>query len=197
MFTAKMSEELLDWRTKALQKNLHGIIQGTNHECLCPDGSIFMITRSGNTVFVNHSIHRPIPFLKSIGLLEDRIYMEHMTGITELKQSLLETQVVRKLIQFHRELKEMIDLYQDLYLETNYFLIWSDCDLSDEDEKIHFQYTSWDSNIFHLPIQDGEFSYTKIPKVFKQEFILKIREINQFIGVIHTLIYETPSLFIS
>ena len=193
-----MIEKLVDWKLKAKEHDLAGITQGTNHECLCPDGTIIMITRSGNSVFYDSALNRPIPFLKSIGLIENTgIYMEYMTGLSLLKKSLLETEIILQILEFHGELKQMVHMYQDRFLEKNYFQIWCDCDISDEEGEIHFPFTSLDSNAFYFSIRDGEFTYAKIPKAYKQEFILKIRQLNLFLEEVSILIRESPSLFLS
>lgn len=121
-----------------------------------------------------------IPFLEATHILpEEGIQMDYKSAC-EIKSYLLETDFIKKFIEYHKEMNDLIQKHQSRLLLKNYIKIWSNGKITDEEDKIIYE-SCFPKNTFHFSNVEDYDTFAYVDKEKMNIFVEKRNEIVEYL----------------
>ena len=144
------------------------------------NGSILYSPTQGFKV-LNIAPHlQKIPFLEATHILPEEGIQMNYKSACEIKSYLLETDIIKKLIVYHKEMNDLIQKHQSRLLLKNYIKIWSNGKITDEEDKIIYE-SCFPKNTFHFFYAEDYESFAYVEKEKMNIFVEKRNEIVEYL----------------
>jgi hypothetical protein len=144
------------------------------------NGSILYSPTQGLKVLNIASHLQKIPFLEATDILpKEGIQMDYKSAY-EIKSYLLEMDFIKKFIEYHQEMKDLIQMHQSRLLLKNYIKIWSNGKITDDKNEIIYE-ACFPKNTFNFSYVEDYETFAYVDKEKMNIFVEKRNEIVEYL----------------
>ncbi len=184
------------YRSIFYEMQIHNILIEKNPCNLLEDGSITFSLfyepstssfeeQSRKSILIGHSTHdiphlQKIPFMEAIDIIPEGGIQMNYHSVCEMKSCLLETDFCKKLIEYHKEMNDLVKIHQSTPECVDYIKIWSNGKITNNKNEIICE-ICFPKNTFHFPYVEDYETFTYVDKKNIKIFVEKRNEIVKYL----------------